>query len=49
MNKKIECEIVKDLASAYNQKIISEKSKKIVEDHIQECDECKKYYNQINE
>ncbi len=49
MNKKIECEIVKDLASVYNQKIISEKSKEIVEEHIQECDECKKYYNQINE
>lgn len=49
MEKKNECDIVRDLVKSYNNKIIAESSKKIVDAHIKDCNNCKKYYNLINE
>ncbi len=48
MNKNDECEIVKDLAIQYVEDIINDKSKIFVEKHLEHCDSCKKYYNEIN-
>lgn len=48
MNKSDECDIVKDLAAPYVENLINSKSKKFVEEHLKNCDNCKKYYNDIN-
>ena len=38
------CEVVTDLAPMYHDGVVSEASKKLVEEHLKECSECKKYY-----
>lgn len=48
MNKSDECDIVKDLAVPYVEKLINPKSKIFVEKHLKTCDACKKYYSNIN-
>lgn len=48
MNKKDECDIVRDLAVDYTEQLLSETSKKFVENHISTCNECKKYYESMN-
>lgn len=47
MNKKDECEIVKDLAIPYIEEVANQGSKKFVQEHLQICNDCKKYYNNI--
>lgn len=47
MNKKDECEIVKDLAISYTEELINEGSKKFVKEHLKTCEECNKYYKNI--
>ncbi len=44
MNKKEECEIVKDLAQQFIEKSISEGSEGFVKKHLETCEECKKFY-----
>lgn len=39
---KIPCEVIKDLLPLYHDKVCSEESKIIVEDHLIECEQCKK-------
>lgn len=46
---KNECDIVKDLLFSYNDNILSNTSKEFVENHLKECDECKKALEQIQE
>lgn len=46
---KNECDIVKDLLFSYNDNILSNTSKKFVENHLKECVECKKALEQIQE
>lgn len=46
---KNECDIVKDLLFSYNDNILSNTSKKFVENHLKGCDECKKTLEQIQE
>lgn len=48
MNKEDECEIVKDLAVPYVEDLINSKSKTFVENHIEKCESCKKYYANMN-
>lgn len=48
MNKNDECEIVKDLAIQYVENIINDKSKIFVEQHLSNCDSCKRYYSDIS-
>lgn len=47
MNKQ-ECDIVKDLAVNYAERLLSDNSKNFVEKHLLECEDCKKYYNDMN-
>lgn len=47
MNKNYECDITKDLAIPYVEKIINSKSKIFVEEHLKDCENCKKYYSDI--
>ena len=49
MNNKTECDIVKDLAIPYTENLINDGSKKFVEEHLKKCDECKKYYENLEE
>ncbi len=48
MKKNEECDIVKDLAIPYKEDMINPKSKEFIENHLQICDNCKKYYDSIN-
>ena len=48
MDNKTKCEIVKDLAIPYKENLINEGSKRFVEEHLLTCDNCKKYYEDIN-
>lgn len=43
MNK-ISCDIIKDLLPLYVDGVCSENSKEIIEIHLADCDECKKYF-----
>ena len=44
---KKECEIVQDLLFGYNDEILSNSSKELVEEHIKDCNECKKILEDI--
>ena len=44
---KIGCEIIKDLIPLYHDEICSEDSKVAVENHLCECESCKKYYDKL--
>lgn len=41
--KNIPCEVIKDLLPLYVDDICSEKSKRLIEEHLAECEECCKY------
>lgn len=41
---KIPCAVIQDLMALYEDDVISEESRKLVEDHINECDECRILY-----
>lgn len=41
------CEIVKDLLPLYLDEVCSEESKKLVEEHLKECNDCKKYLEEL--
>lgn len=47
MEKKIECEIVQDLLLGYVDDTINNESKKLVEKHLLECEECQKRLEMI--
>ena len=38
----MKCEIIRDLIPLYLDKVCSEDSRKLVEEHLAECSECKK-------
>ena len=44
---KISCDVTKDLLASYLDGICSEESKGLVEEHLQECDSCKQFMEQI--
>lgn len=48
MNKKEECNIVKDLSSLHVENMLSEDSKNFVDNHLKTCKECTKYYSDLN-
>lgn len=48
MKRNEKCEIVKDLSSLYIDNILSETSKQFVLEHLKECKECEKYYNNLS-
>ena len=45
-NKNI-CKIVEDLLPAYIDALLSEESKKLVEEHLETCETCQKAYSQM--
>lgn len=46
---KNECDLVKDLLFSYNDNILSNTSKELVEEHLKKCDECKKNLEEIKQ
>ena len=42
---KIPCELIKDLAQPYFGGRVSEKTAKLIEGHLEECDECRYFYS----
>lgn len=47
--KNTPCEVIKDLLPLYVDDICSEKSKEIIEEHLLECGECRKYLDSLKE
>lgn len=47
MNKKIECEIAKDLAIPFSENLINSGSEEFIKEHLSICKNCKKYYENI--
>ena len=43
----MKCEIIRDLIPLYLDKVCSEDSRKLVEDHLSECSECRKYMKEL--
>ena len=48
MKNEINCEIIKDLLPLYVDKLVSEETKNIVEEHIEECYNCKSTLEDMN-
>lgn len=48
MSKQINCEIIRDLLPGYAEGLTSEASNREVENHLNNCAECMKYYKQMN-
>ena len=48
MENKISCDVINDLLPSYIDGICSEESKKIVEDHLQNCPSCKETYRAMS-
>ena len=47
MDPKTECEIVQDLLFGYADEVLNTQSKKLVEKHLLECEECRSKFNEI--
>ena len=43
------CNIIRDLMPLYIDGVCSEESKKIIEEHLEECEECRVYFSSMNE
>ena len=46
---KNECDIVQDLLFSYNDGVLSETSKELVEEHLKKCDKCKENLEEIKQ
>lgn len=44
---KYDCDLIKDLLPLYHDKATSDFSSKIVNKHLNECDECRRYYHEV--
>ena len=49
MKKEIECKVVEDLLFGYVDKTLNNESKKLVENHLKDCKDCKEKLNEILE
>ena len=49
MKKEIECKVVEDLLFGYVDKTLNNESKKLVENHLKDCKDCKQKLNEILE
>ncbi len=47
--QKVTCDVIKDLMPLYVDDVLSNDSKKLVEEHIAECDKCRELYKKIKE
>ena len=46
---RMHCDIVKDLLPLYVDDVCSEKSKIAIEEHLEECEECRSYFEILKE
>lgn len=46
-NTMICCEVIQDLLPLYHDKVVSEKTKKVIENHLRQCSSCKKEYQTL--
>lgn len=46
---KISCDVIKDLLPLYKDRVCSEKSMDLVEEHLPECEDCRKYLEAMDE
>lgn len=46
---KRECSLIRDLLPLYVERMVSEESKKIIEEHLAQCPSCKKVYEEMTE
>ena len=44
---KMECDVVRDLLPLYTEQIASEASSRVVEEHLSECEQCRKAYQEM--
>ena len=49
MKEKIECDIVQDLLLGYVDKTLNNKSNKLVEEHLRECEKCRSKVDEIKQ
>lgn len=42
------CKVIKDLLPSYIDHVTSEETNKFIEEHLKECKECKKYFDEMN-
>lgn len=47
MKENNRCDIVKDLSSQYIEDIVSSNTKNFIENHIENCNDCKTYYENM--
>lgn len=47
MKNSIECNLVKDLLQLYRDDLVSEESRKLVEEHLNQCNECSNSYIEL--
>lgn len=47
-NNNLSCDIVRDLLPLYHDDVVSEVTKKTVEEHLAECESCKKEYEELS-
>lgn len=46
--KEINCDVIQDLLPSYLDKITSESTNRLVEDHLQSCNKCSKILEEMN-
>ena len=44
----MECDVIRDLLPLYEEDMLSETSKRLVENHLDSCEDCRKYIDEIN-
>lgn len=44
---KYDCDLIKDLLPLYNDKVTSDFSSRVVEEHLKECGPCRRYFNEV--
>lgn len=47
MKNNVPCALVRDLAPLYAEDLVSDESREELETHIQECEECRAYYDRV--
>ena len=46
---KIDCHVIQDLLPLYHDRVCSEETARLVEDHLAQCDQCRNYLNDLDE
>ena len=46
---KYDCELIQDIVALYKDGVLSERSRQIVDEHLEECQGCKSFYQEFSE